>query len=212
MSRRALLIVIATLLGAVVVAVVTGWLVWRGAVRTAHRLTTATEESADVSQVVTRVRDLARLETAAMRVMHVGTTSQSYELIPNAIAGDELTLVATGDVIAGVDLSQVRSEDVRRDPDGTVVIKLPPPMILVSRLDNRETRVISRKTGLLRRADRNMEGRARDYAEAQIRNEAVRRGILNAASRNAEQKVVAFVQTLGARKVRVEQRVSAAER
>lgn len=211
MSRRTLLIIAALLAGAIALTGVTGWLVWRYATKTARRLTERHEESVDVSQVVTRVRDLARLETAAMRVMHVGTTSQSYELIPNMIAGDEVTLIATGDVIAGVDLSQIKQEDVRRDPDGTLVIKLPPPQILVSRLDNRQTRVVARKTGIFRRADRQLEGRARDYAEMQIRNEAVRRGILPTAGRNAEAKVGNFVHTLGATKVRFEQQVGAAE-
>lgn len=211
MSRRAVIVLVTALAGALGLAALTGWLAWRYAMRSAARLTKASEESVDVSQVVTRVHDLARLETAAMRVMHVGTTSQSYELIPNAIAGDQLTLVATGDVIAGVDLSQIHPEDVRRDPDGTLVIHLPPPQIFITRLDNRETHVIARKTGLFRRADNGMEGRAREYAEAQVRNEAVRRGILDTAARNAEVKVGAFVHTLGARKVRFERQVSKAE-
>jgi hypothetical protein len=210
-SKRLLLIIAAILLGIALVAGLTGWLVWRRTMRTIERFTKRSEQTVDISQVVTRVQDLARLETAAMRVMHVATTSQSYELIPNAIAGDEITLVSTGDVIAGVDLSQLRQQDIRRDLDGTLVIKLPPPQILITRLDNRQTKVISRKTGFFRRADSGMEGRARDYAERQIRDEAVRRGILQTAGRNAETKVGAFVRTLGAQRVRFEETVSPAE-
>jgi hypothetical protein len=211
MSKRLVLTVAGILVGIALVAGLTGWLVWRRTMRAVDRFTKRSEQTVDISQVVTRVQDLARLETAAMRVMHVATTSQSYELIPNAIAGDEITLVSTGDVIAGVDLSQLRQQDVRRDPDGRLVIKLPPPQILITRLDNRQTKVISRKTGIFRRADSGMEGRARDYAERQIRDEAVRRGILQTAGRNAETKVGAFVRTLGAQRVRFEQQVMPAE-
>ena len=177
----------------------------------AHRLeqiaTTAVtrkEEMADIGTLVTRVRDLNRLETATMRVASVSTVTQTYDLIPNALAGDELTLYSAGDVIAGVDLSLLKPDDVHREPDGTIVVRLPPPQLLVSRLDNRASHVIQRSTGVFRRADIGMEGRARQYAEQNIRNEAIRRGILQLAQKNAEGRVAELLHTLGAAKVRFE--------
>jgi len=177
----------------------------------AHRLeqiaTTAVtrkEEMADIGTLVTRVRDLNRLETATMRVASVSTVTQTYDLIPNALAGDELTLYSAGDVIAGVDLSLLKPDDVHREPDGTIVVRLPPPQLLVSRLDNRASHVIQRRTGVFRRADIGMEGRARQYAEQNIRNEAIRRGILQLAQTNAEGRVAELLHTLGAAKVRFE--------
>jgi Protein of unknown function (DUF4230) len=201
MTRRSLWLAISVAL--LLVSGLVAWLVWRDTKRrVVETLTKPREETIPIATLVTRVRDLSRLETASMRVVHVSKISQSYKLIPNAIAGDELTFFATGDVIAGVDLSQLRENDVRRDPDGTLVLRLPPPMVLVTRLDNKESRVISRKTGVLRRADVDLESRVRQYAEGGIRSEAVRRGILPLASRNAEAKLAAFIHTLGASKVR----------
>ena len=75
---------------------------------------------------------------------------------------------------------------------------------LVTRLDNRESRVITRNTGVLRRADTNLESRARQYAEQGIRTEALKKGILPMASQNAEVKVGELLHTLGFRKVRFE--------
>ena len=177
----------------------------------AHRLeqmaitaVTRKEEMADIGTLVTRVRDLNRLETATMRVTSVSTVTQTYDLIPNALAGDELTLYSAGDVIAGVDLSLLKPDDVHREPDGTIVVRLPPPQLLVSRLDNRASHVIQRRTGVFRRADIGMEGRARQYAEQNIRNEAIRRGILQLAQQNAEGRVAELLHTLGAAKVRFE--------
>jgi len=158
-----------------------------------------------ISTLVTKVRDLNRLETAAMHVVHISTINQTYEMIPNALAGDELTFFAAGDVIAGVDLSQLKTEDVQHQPDGTIALRLPPPQILVTRLDNRESRVLSRKTGMLRRADVNLETRARQNAESGIRNEALHKGILPLAAQNAETKLAAILHTLGVQKVRFEQ-------
>jgi len=170
----------------------------------ASRAVTRKEEMADIGTLVTRVRDLNRLETATMRVASVSTIKQSYDLIPNALAGDELTLYSAGDVIAGVDLSQLKKDDVHREPDGTIVVRLPPSQLLVSRLDNRASHVIQRRTGVFRRADIGMEGRARQYAEQNIRNEAIRRGILQLAQQNAEARVAELLHTLGAAKVRFE--------
>src|ERR1051325_5383296 len=140
-----------------------------------------------------------------MRVMQVSTITQSYKLVPNALGADQITFLATGDVIAGVDLAQLRREDVRREPDGTVVMRLPPAQILVSRVDNRESRVMSRKTGVLRRSDINLEARARQNAEQAIRNEAVNKGILTLANQNAQKRLADLLHTLGVARVRFEE-------
>jgi hypothetical protein len=200
MPRRLL-----TVLFVAVAAIVTVVLLFREIPRrVAETITVPREREVDLATVVTRVRDLNRLETAAMHVVHVSTITQSYSVVPNAVGGDELTLLAAGDVIAGVDLSRLTQKDVRREADGTVVIHLPSPEILISRIDNRETRVINRKTGFLRRADTGLESRAREHAEIGIRQEAMRKGILPLAENNAEAKLAGFIQLLGAKKVRFE--------
>ena len=82
-----------------------------------------------------------------MRVVHVSTITQTYDLVPNALGGDTLTFLATGDVIAGIDLSQLKQEDIRRDLDGTIVVRLPASQVLVTRLDTVSRMIINRKTG-----------------------------------------------------------------
>jgi hypothetical protein len=197
---------LALLLGALAIVLVfiaaAAWFIAHRIEQMAVRATTRKEEALDLGSLVTRIRDLNRLETAAMRVVSVSTVRQTYDLIPNALAGDELTLYSAGDVIAGVDLALLKPEDVYREPDGTVVVHLPPPQVLVSRIDNRATHVIDRRTGVFRRADVGMEGRARQYAEQNIRNEALRKGILPLAQKNAEARVAGLLHTLGAAKVR----------
>ncbi|MDP9359973.1 MAG: DUF4230 domain-containing protein [Acidobacteriota bacterium] len=202
MTRRQILILVAALALVIIGVIGAGWFVARRIEQTAARAVTSKEEMVDLGTLVTRVRDLNRLETATMRVVSVSTIKQSYDLIPNALAGDELTLYGAGDVIAGVDLSMLQKDDVHREPDGTIVVRLPPPQLLVSRLDNRASHVINRRTGVFRRADVGMEGRARQYAEQNIRNEAIHRGILPLAQQNAEARVAGLLHTLGAMKVR----------
>jgi uncharacterized protein DUF4230 len=205
MSRRVLAIALISVIFVIGITFVGGWLWWRHTKRVVvQEIFTPKEEQVDLNALITRVRSLNRLETASVRVVHVSTITQSYQYFPNAIAGDQLTFFATGDVIAGIDLSQLRQQDVSREVDGTVIVHLPPPMILVTRIDNRESRVLSRKTGLLRRADLHLEARARQYAEQGIRSEALQKGILTMASQNAEVKVAELLHTFGFHRVRCE--------
>lgn len=203
MQRRTVSLVIGALALATLIAVSTGYVVWRMAKRTiVDQVLKPQETVIDISTLVTQVRELNRLETAAMRVMHVGTIRQSYTMVPNAIAGDEITFLAEGDVIAGLDLSLLKKEDVWRSPDGTVNVRLPQAQILIISVDNEKSRVLTRKTGVLRRGDVNLETRARQHAEKNIRDEALKRGVLKMAADNGEKKLAEFLMAAGAKKVR----------
>src|SRR5947207_1255318 len=113
MSRQSLWVAVPVAVLLVFGAV--AWFIWRDAHRRVVALTTRREQTVPLAVLVTLVRDLSRLETAAMHVVHVSTITQSSKLVPDAIAGDEMTFFAAGDVIAGVDLSDIRDGDVRRD-------------------------------------------------------------------------------------------------
>ncbi len=162
------------------------------------------ESAVDVTSIVTQINRLNRLETARMRVIHVSQLKQSYGIIPDMLAGDEMTLMAVGDVIAGIDLSRLQKGDVRLAEDGVVTIRLPDTEILVTRLDNKETRVLDRKTGALRRADLGLEGRARAYAEEGIREESLKKGVLDLARSNAELELGPMLNDMGVARVRFE--------
>ncbi|HEY0590858.1 MAG TPA: DUF4230 domain-containing protein, partial [Thermoanaerobaculia bacterium] len=199
-TRNALIIAGALVLMLVGLVAVGRWIARapRAAVESiAEKAVGTKEETIDLSALVTRVRELSRLETASMRVMHVSTARQSRGVIPQALTGDELTFLAVGDVIAGVDLGQLTRDDVWLDPDGTLVLRLPPPRVLVTRLDNNQSRVINRETGILRRRDEHLESRVRARAEASIQREALNKGILKMASDNGEKKLAEFLMTVG---------------
>lgn len=204
MQRRTIFAVLGALLIAAVVAVTTAVFVWRAAKNAVvETITTPVEKQIDIATLVTQVRELNRLETATMRVMHVGTITQTYKLVPNALGGDEITFLATGDVIAGIDLAQLRQQDVWRSPDGTINLRLPPAQVLVTRVDNEQSRVLTRKTGVLRRADVDLETRARQHAEENIRSEALKKGVLKIASDNGEKKMAELLHTFGFSKIRI---------
>jgi hypothetical protein len=207
-KRPAIVIVVTLLLAFGLILAV--YLLARGPLTMTERVIGKTETSVDLAALVTQIREMSRLETASMRVMHVATIQQSYGVIPNQLMGDKLTFLAVGDVIAGVDLSLIREQDVKYTGDGGIMIDLPPPMVLVTRVDNVESKVLDRDTGVLRRSDIHLESRARAQAEAAIRNEAVRKGILAQAEHSAEVKLADFLHTMGFQKVQFENRQSPA--
>ena len=203
MQRRTVFFALGGLFLAMVIAITSGYLVWRMAKRTfVQQVLTPEEKTLDLTTLVTQVRELQRLETASMRVMHIGRVTQTYKMVPDALAGDEITFLAEGDVIAGIDLSRLQPTDVWRSPDGTLNLRLPPPQILVTRVDNEKSRVLNRKTGAFRRADVDLETRARQNAELNIRSESLKRGILVTAAQSGEKKMAELLHTFGFEKVR----------
>jgi hypothetical protein len=198
MNKRRL--ALAIIFGLAVVALF-GYIVRRGQ-NAVDEVTKPQEEIVDLGAVVTHIRSLNRLETASMRITHVANIKQTYKLVPDMFGGDELTLLAAGDVIAGLDLSKLADNDVTRDANGGAVIHLPAPEILVTRIDNTATRVVNRKTGMLRREDPDLESHARQHVEDMIRTEALRQGILGMAQNNGERALAELLHALGFRHVR----------
>jgi len=194
--------ILTVLLLIVALAIVAWYAFWELPHRAEDAAFHAQEQVQDLGTIVTHIRDLNRLETATMRVQSVSTITQSYKLVPNSLAGDSLTFVAVGDVIAGVDFAKLQPEDVRREPDGAVVVRLPPTEVLVTRIDNEQSHVINRNTGFFRRADPGLESRARLAAESGVRREALKQGILPLAAKNAETHLADLFHSLGFEKVR----------
>jgi hypothetical protein len=109
-----------------------------------------------------------------------------------------------GESIAGIDLSQLKPEDVHID-GGTrnIHVTLPPSQVFVTTLDNQHTRVYARSTGLLVPADQNLESDTRAKAEQQLQQSALSDGILDAARKNARATVTTLLYSLGFQQVDV---------
>ena len=141
--------------------------------------------------VITQIRALGRLETASFSVEKVleGGLDQGNDLL-NLLLGDRLLFIAHGEVIAGVDLAELRDEDVTVTADRQgVTLRLPPARVLTQRLDNTQSRVYDREQGLLTKGDPQLESRVRQDAEAAVLRAACAGGILEQAELNAQRQV-----------------------
>ncbi|GAP20602.1 DUF4230 domain-containing protein [Leptolinea tardivitalis] len=149
----------------------------------------------DPVSIIHEIRSLARLETIQYSVEKVITADSGREEL-KALFGDRLLFVAHGEVIAGINLEKIRLDDVTLNGKA-VTIKLPEPEVLVSRLNNEESYVYDRQTGVLVRQDESLETKARQMAEQEIFNAAIEDGILKQAGINAENYIDRLVRSLG---------------
>lgn len=147
--------------------------------------------------VIKQVRSLARLETASFTIEKVlDAQTNDSNAISRFLFGDKILLIAHGEVIAGFDLAGLSEKDVKVE-GRAVTITLPPPQILVTRLDNDQTKVYDRSQGILRRNDTELEATVRAEAEASIRRAACDGHILDTATQNGRRQLTSLMSGLG---------------
>ena len=158
--------------------------------------------SIDVSQptVVDRIQRLQRLETVVYTVDKLVTGAKENPLLPDFLTGDRLLMMVHGEVVAGIDFSNLKPDDVRVEGK-QVRLHLPAAQLFSTRLDSARTRVYSRQTGLLVPTDPNLETQVRQEAERQLQNAALADGILRTAQQNAASTISSLLQGLGFEKI-----------
>ena len=208
-ARKVRLLFLATL----VTGVALGFFLVSGISRVAHAglwdrvaaFATGRPLRIDISSptVVEKIQQLSRLERIVYSLDKVVEGERQSPIFPDFLAGDKLLLVAHGEVIAGIDLGQLKPGDVQVNGDA-VKVKLPPAQVLTTRIDNARTKVYSRTTGLMVASDPNLESQVRQTAEQQIEQAALDDGILDKAGVNAKASVTSLLYGLGFKTVVVE--------
>jgi len=152
----------------------------------------------NATTIVRQISDLSRLETASIELEKVITAERNSDLWWGAL-GESMVFVAHGKVVAGVDFAQMSDGDLQVADPETVWIHLPPAILFddLPALDNEKSFVADRDTGLLTRADPELETNVRRNAEDAIKEEALNSGILERADQNARQYMLEFLNSLG---------------
>jgi hypothetical protein len=206
-SGTLIVVLLSLVLGAVALAVFIRHATSGALARLSAAITgrTATFDTS-VPAVVQKIQRLSRLETVVYSIDTVVEGSKSSVVLPDLLAGDRILLVVHGQSIAGIDLAQLKPEDVRiTDKDGgqSIHVILPPSKLFLTTLDNQHTRVYVRSTGLLVPADPNLETDTRAKAEQQLQQSALADGILDTASKNARATITTLLYGLGFKQVDV---------
>ncbi|NND02498.1 MAG: DUF4230 domain-containing protein [Acidimicrobiia bacterium] len=156
------------------------------------------EEYTDISQtVVEQVRNVAELTT--VEVIESTTIEKGNDFgWLNWARGDRIFMFVVVEIGAGIDFEDfyTGSFDVDKET-GTVTVAMPPAEITYVAVDNEQTQVIDRSTGVLTGGDAQLEGDARQVAEQVLVENAIKAGILEKAETNARTVIEGLLLELG---------------
>jgi len=154
-------------------------------------------KSYDTATVLRQVQSLSQLVTVKY-VMEKVVVLEDVKWFGES----RVLLIAHGVVKAGVDLGQMTPEDLRVSGKN-ICLRLPPPRITDAYLDDKETRVVERSTGLLRSFNKDLEQTARQNAVDDIRRAARTAGILQDAEDQARAQITSLCRQMGFEEVEI---------
>lgn len=152
----------------------------------------------DRGGTILQIRGLNRLETQSFSAERVIEARVERGNALDLLLGERLLLIARGEVVAGVDLSKLRDSDVTISPDGKqITLRLPPSEIFSARLDNANTRVYDKQSGVGTRLfgteNKDLETQARQGAEGEILKAACESQITQRAADEARRSLEQFL-------------------
>jgi hypothetical protein len=150
----------------------------------------------DQPTVIRQIQQLQKLETVSYTMDKIIGGARDNPYLPKFLAGDRILLVVHGEVVAGVNLANIKGTDVTVQAHN-ISLRLPSAEVFSTRIDNAKSRVYSRDTGLFSSPDPNLESEVREEAERQLQQSAVVDGILKSADQNARNTVTGMLTGLG---------------
>ena len=167
-------------------------------------IATPTPTVRDRGGTIQQIRALNRLESQQYSVERIVEARAERGNPLDLLLGDRLLLIASGDVVAGVDLSKLRESDVEISADGdSITLRLPRSEIFSARLNNDRTRVYDRQSGPLADENKDLETHARQEAEKQILDAACEGGVMQKAADEAQRSVEQLLRLLEFKNVTV---------
>ncbi len=146
--------------------------------------------------VINDITRMAQLQTAEISMTEVFTAQAGTEEF-FGLFEDSLIFVAVGQVTAGIDLAKLTPNDLEVSSFQTATIRLPQPELFVVTLDNEQSRVMDRDTGLLMESDPQLETLVRQAAVQNFEAEAIEQGILDEATLGAQEALGGLLTSLG---------------
>jgi hypothetical protein len=145
-----------------------------------------------------QVQSLSELVTVKYVLEKVQAEEIPSENLIGQVIGSQnkILLLAHGVVKAGIDLKEIKPEDISIS-DKKITMTLPPPQITDAYLDDKLTKVIDRETGLLAPPDKDLEQTTRQHAIDDIRRAARENNILKEADDRARLQLTNLFHQLG---------------
>lgn len=152
------------------------------------------QSTATFIPLVDRITQMREITTVRFNYANIVTSEREMPGILNALYGDRQVLIAVGHIEAGIDMSKINSDDLVYDEEtSTLTINLPGPVIQSCFLNENESYVVERDSGLFAAPAPNLDTSGRRFALTQARIRAVEDDILGVAQEEAEVAVTEFI-------------------
>ncbi len=190
--------------GAVLTALFAAWL---AAQRAAPRI----GSTATVVRQIQTLTDLVTVKFVMQKVIiFTNASTSTLSQIPNVMkvpgfSEDRLTLLAHGVAKAGVNLSKLEAGDVEVSGE-RIIVRLPPATVTDVYLDETQTQLLDRQTGLFRGFEPRLEQQARQFARSEMSRAARQEGIEREAEQRAVEQLQRLLRSLGFKQVEVRSR------
>lgn len=138
-----------------------------------------------ILQQVQTLSQLVTVKYVMEKVVDLQDVQPYKDMIVTGWGQSRVLMIAHGIVKAGVDLSEITNGDIEMSGK-KITLKLPPARVTDTYLDDRQTQVVERTTGLLRSFDKDLEQNARQQAVLDINRAAREAGILKDANDRAK--------------------------
>lgn len=197
--------------GTVLLVLIFGFSMWRSGSRFFEGLnaifnTAQPKPQVDVrSLIVRQVRGASELTTAVFTMEAVVPTRQERKLGGYTVGSTTLLYIAYGEVRAGVDLKDLKPENVKIANE-TIQIQLPPPRILDSKIDVNRSSVYDYDRGFLGLGPDvapQLQTLAQRETLKKIKSAACKENLLGQANDRAELVVEKLLNTAGYKAVEV---------
>lgn len=155
-------------------------------------------ETTEVGPVtISALRELAQLTTFEMVEYTLVEKSDDRGWL-NWATGDSVSMFVVARIGAGVDLSALTPEMVDSDPETlTATVRLPAAEISYVDVDEDQTTVYDRDTGIFTSGNPELESSARRAAEEVLVQAALEAGLLQRAADEARVVITTFLESLG---------------
>jgi hypothetical protein len=165
------------------------------------------------SLVIDQIQGVSELTTAVFAMESVVPASRDRKLGNYVIGRTTLLYIAYGEVRAGIDLSEVTSDNVRVTGN-SLELRLPPPEILDSKIDVHRSRVYDYDRGFLGLGPDtapDLQELAQRETLQRILEAACDNGVLDEANERAEVALNQFLASTGYEEVSIETQPSSVD-
>ncbi len=149
-----------------------------------------------ILQQVQTLSQLVTVKYVMEKVVDLQDVQPFKDMIVSGWGDNRVLMIAHGVVKAGVDLSEITNGDVQISGK-KIILKLPPARVTDTYLDDKQTQIVERTTGLLRSFDKDLEQDARRQAVMDIDRAAREAGILKDADERARLQLKSLFLQMG---------------